>query len=43
MTAPLTLTFDRIGIADIPKVRGKNASLGEMTRALCALGLLATY
>ncbi len=26
----LVLPFDEVGIADIPKVGGKNASLGEM-------------
>ena len=28
--APYVLRFDEIGLADIPRVGGKNASLGEM-------------
>jgi len=34
MPVSLTLPFERIGIADIPKVGGKNASLGEMVQKL---------
>lgn len=30
----LVLWFDEVGIADIPLVGGKNASLGEMIRQL---------
>jgi len=33
------LWFQEIGIADIPIVGGKNASLGEMTRALAPKGI----
>jgi phosphoenolpyruvate synthase/pyruvate phosphate dikinase len=39
MSAPLTLSFDRIGIADIPKIGGKNVSLGEMVQALARVGV----
>jgi len=35
----LTLPFDQIGIADIPDVGGKNASLGEMVQALARYGV----
>src|SRR5665811_2424545 len=31
--------FDELGIKDVPKVGGKNASLGEMYRALSKKGL----
>ena len=31
--------FDDIGMADVPAVGGKNASLGEMRRALTPLGI----
>ena len=31
--------FDDIGIGDVPAVGGKNASLGEMRRALTRLGV----
>jgi len=31
--------FDEIGMADVPTVGGKNASLGEMRRALTPLGI----
>lgn len=34
MRAPLTLSFDSIGLADLASVGGKNASLGELRRAL---------
>ena len=30
--------FDEIGMDDVPLVGGKNASLGEMVRALAPLG-----
>ena len=33
------LWFDEIGIEDVPKVGGKNASLGEMTKAVIPLGV----
>ncbi|HPF46077.1 MAG: phosphoenolpyruvate synthase [Alphaproteobacteria bacterium] len=36
---PLTLQFKEIGIDDIPKVGGKNASLGEMIRNISKLGI----
>ena len=43
MTAPATtdriLWFDVLSLADIPRVGGKNASLGEMRRALTPRGL----
>ena len=32
--------FEQIGIADVPRVGGKNASLGELYRALGAAGVL---
>lgn len=35
----LILTFDRLGIKDVGKVGGKNASLGEMYRQLNPLGI----
>jgi pyruvate,water dikinase len=31
--------FDEIGLEDIPQVGGKNASLGEMVRALADQGV----
>lgn len=31
--------FDELTIDDVPRVGGKNASLGEMRRSLCALGV----
>ena len=34
----LVLWFDQVGIADLPLVGGKNASLGEMIRQLTAQG-----
>ena len=37
--AAFTKRFDEIGIADIPLVGGKNASLGEMRRALTQKGV----
>ena len=33
------LWFDEIGIEDVPKVGGKNASLGEMTKAVVLEGV----
>src|SRR5664279_4301628 len=36
---PLIKRFDEIGIEDIPLVGGKNASLGEMRRALTSKGV----
>jgi len=39
MTDPLVLWFEAIGIGDIAKVGGKNASLGEMIRELDAKGV----
>ena len=35
----LVLLFDEVGIADIPLVGGKNASLGEMIQQLTAQGV----
>ncbi len=35
----LVLWFDQVGIADLPLVGGKNASLGEMIRQLTAKGV----
>lgn len=35
----LVLAFEDVGIADVPRVGGKNASLGELTRALAAAGV----
>lgn len=34
------IPLDQVGLADIAQVGGKNASLGEMTRALCGHGIL---
>jgi len=34
-----TLWFDEIGIEDVPKVGGKNASLGEMYQELITKGV----
>jgi pyruvate,water dikinase len=39
MTVPLVLPFSALTLADVPKVGGKNASLGEMVRALSARGV----
>ncbi|BCT74800.1 phosphoenolpyruvate synthase [Sinomonas cyclohexanicum] len=45
MTAParpglqLVLPFEAVGLADVPRVGGKNASLGELTRHLEAAGV----
>lgn len=38
-TTPSILWFEHIGIADVPRVGGKNASLGEMVRELGASGV----
>lgn len=35
----LIISFDKIGIEDVPKVGGKNASLGEMYQKLTPLGI----
>lgn len=35
----LVAWFEDLGVADVPVVGGKNASLGEMTRALSAAGI----
>jgi pyruvate,water dikinase len=37
--ADLIVPFERVGIAAIPQVGGKNASLGEMIRELACLGV----
>ena len=39
MPTPQILWFEEIGIADVPAVGGKNASLGEMTAALSHEGV----
>ncbi len=39
MASPFVLRFDEVGIGDIPRVGGKNASLGEMFRELSAQGV----
>ncbi len=39
MTMSIIRTFDSLGISDIALVGGKNASLGEMTRALSPYGI----
>jgi len=36
---PLILFFDQLKISDVPKVGGKNASLGEMVRELSGQGV----
>jgi pyruvate,water dikinase len=38
-TAPSVLWFEDLGIADVPRVGGKNASLGEMVRELGQSGV----
>ncbi len=38
-TSELLLWFDKIGLKDIPRVGGKNASLGEMITHLTKLGI----
>lgn len=35
----LVLWFDQIGMQDVPRVGGKNASLGEMVRSLSPAGV----
>jgi pyruvate,water dikinase len=37
--APTILWFEQVGVADVPRVGGKNASLGEMVRALSGAGV----
>jgi len=37
------LWFDEIGIEDVPRVGGKNASLGEMTKSVVPLGVNVPY
>lgn len=39
MTAPEVHWFEELGIADVPRVGGKNASLGEMVRELTSRGV----
>ena len=39
----LILWFEEVGIADIPFVGGKNASLGEMIRQLQPKGVVNTH
>jgi pyruvate,water dikinase len=39
VTTPLTRWFDDLALADVAVVGGKNASLGEMRRALTPLGI----
>ncbi|NKE46286.1 phosphoenolpyruvate synthase [Roseomonas frigidaquae] len=39
MSQDLVIWFEELGVADVPRVGGKNASLGEMTRALGAAGV----
>ena len=36
---PSILWFEEVGVADVPRVGGKNASLGEMVRALSGAGV----
>ena len=36
---PSILWFEEVGAADVPRVGGKNASLGEMVRALSGAGV----
>jgi pyruvate, water dikinase len=38
-TSPLILWFDELGLGDVERVGGKNASLGEMRRTLTPLGI----
>lgn len=35
----LILWFDQLGMKDVPRVGGKNASLGEMVRSLSPAGV----
>jgi pyruvate, water dikinase len=39
MSAQSIIPFEKIGIANVPEVGGKNASLGEMVRALASQGV----
>lgn len=39
MDAPLILWFDEVSLGDVPRVGGKNASLGEMRRSLDPRGV----
>jgi pyruvate,water dikinase len=39
MSAPPVLRLEEVGVADVPRVGGKNASLGEMIRALSGAGV----
>ena len=39
MAAPEVHWFEELGIADVPRVGGKNASLGEMVRELASRGV----
>ncbi|MGG5886363.1 phosphoenolpyruvate synthase [Falsiroseomonas sp. HC035] len=39
MPQELVVWFEELGVADVPRVGGKNASLGELTRALAAAGV----
>ena len=39
MAHQFILTFDEVGLADVPRVGGKNASLGELRRSLGAAGV----
>ena len=38
-TEPIILWFEEVGAADVPRVGGKNASLGEMVRVLSGAGV----
>ncbi|MCS6891128.1 MAG: hypothetical protein NZN45_05895, partial [Rhodovarius sp.] len=39
MQGPAVVWFESVGAADVPRVGGKNASLGEMIRALGSRGV----
>jgi pyruvate, water dikinase len=39
MATPYVLDFFQISLQDVPRVRGKNASLGELFRALTPMGI----
>ncbi|MEX5312860.1 PEP/pyruvate-binding domain-containing protein, partial [Kocuria sp. CPCC 205233] len=39
MAAPEVRWFEELGIADVPLVGGKNASLGELVRELASRGV----
>ena len=39
MTDRQVIRFDEVGIKDVPAVGGKNASLGEMVKAITACGV----